>query len=311
MTGLPLDRPFLVNQTEIANSTEPSAWIAPIDYQRVLSGFFETTGVPILQGRGFQSADAASTGSAAVVNETLAETYWKGLNPIGQQLRPGGTMPWFTVIGVARDVKQTGIDQPVRPEAYVLVDPPTSTLTITPTTMHVMVRTALPLATLAPAIARVVRGVDPAVPVARLREMDEVFTESIQRPRLLAQLLVAFSALAVLLAAIGIYGVLSYMVTERRQEIGIRLALGARPATVLAAVMKQGLLLTAIGVVAGIAGALGATRLIGSLLFGVRPTDTATLVVVVAAMTVVAAVACWLPAWRAARVDPAIALRAE
>ena len=316
MTGLPFDRPFLVNQTEIANSAAPSASIAPIDYQRVLSGFFETTGVPILQGRGFQSVDAASTGSVAVVNKTLADTYWRGLNPIGQQLRPGGTMPWFTVVGVARDVKQTGVDQPVRPEVYVLVDqiaadPPTSALTITPTTMHVMVRTALPLATLAPAIAGVVRGVDPAVPVARLREMEDVFTESIRRPRLLSQLLTAFSALAVLLAAIGIYGVLAYMVTERRKEIGIRLALGARRATVMAAVMNQGLLLTAIGVVAGIAGALGASRLIESLLFGVRPTDTATLVVVVTAMMVVAAVSCWLPAWRAARVDPATALRAE
>jgi putative ABC transport system permease protein len=122
MTSLPLDRPFLFNQTEIANSTVPSGSTAPIDYQRVMSGFFETIGIPILEGRGFESTDVGSGGRVAVVNETLANTYWKGRNPIGQQLRPGGTTPWFTVIGVARDVKQTGVDQPVGAEAYVFVD---------------------------------------------------------------------------------------------------------------------------------------------------------------------------------------------
>jgi putative ABC transport system permease protein len=319
MTGLPLERPVISNQTEIANSTAPGASLAPLDYQRVMSTFFETTGIPIMQGRGFQATDVASAGGVAVVNETLAKTYWTGRNPIGQRLRPATdnpTNPWFTVIGVARDVMQTGVDQPVRPEVYALVDQVstaslTSFLSISPTTMHVVARTTLPLPTLAPTIARVVRDVDPAVPVARLREMDKVFTESIRRPRLLAQLIGAFGVLALLLAAIGTYGVLSYMVTERRREIGIRMALGANRSRVLAQIMKHGLLLTAIGVAAGLAGALGLNRLIASLLFGVQPTDTTTLAAVILTISLVAVVACGLPAWRASRLDPNVVLRED
>ena len=142
--------------------------------------------------------------------------------------------------------------------------------------------------------------------------MEEVFAESIQRPRLLAQLLGAFAALALLLAAIGTYGVLSYMVAERRREIGIRMALGADRATVLAQVMTQGLVLSAIGVVAGVGGALGVSRLMGSLLFGVQPTDATTLAAVMATISVAAMLACYrIPARRATRIDPIVALRDE
>ncbi len=321
MTGLPLDRPLDANQTEIANSTATSGPPVPtIDYyQRVMSSYFETVGIPILQGRGFQSADAGSKARVAVVNETLANTYWRGRNPIGQRLRPccgDRGNPWFTVIGVAKDAKQGGVDQPAGSEVYLLVDQlatdsPTTWVAFCPTMMHVVVKTTLPLATLAQTIARAVRDVDPAVPVAHLREMDEVFTESIRRPRLLAQLLAAFSALALLLAAIGTYGVLAYMVAERRREIGIRMALGANRSSVIALVMKQGLLLTTIGVVAGLAGALGLNRLIASLLFGVQPTDSTTLAIAIATIMLVAVVACGLPAWRASRLDPNVALRTD
>jgi predicted permease len=321
MTGLPLDRPLDANQTEIANSTATSGPPVPtIDYyQRVMSSYFETMGIPILRGRGFQSTDAGSNGRVAVVNETLANTYWRGRNPIGQRLRPccgDRGNPWFTVIGVAKDAKQGGVDQPADSEVYLLVDQlatdsPTTWVAFSPTTMHVVVRTTLPLAALAPTIARAVHDVDPAVPVAHLREMDEVFSESIRRPRLLAQLLAAFSVLALLLAAIGTYGILAYMVTERRREIGIRMALGANRSSVISQVMKQGLLLTAIGVVVGLAGALGVNRLIASLLFGVQPTDAATMASVIATITIVAAIACWLPAWRASRLDPNVVLRSD
>jgi predicted permease len=281
-----------------------------------MSGFFETTGIPILHGRGFQSTDTPSEGGVAVVNETMANTYWEGRNPIGQRLRPATTQPWFTVIGVAGDVKQTGVDQPVGGEAYLLVDQlatdsPRSWVGISPTTMHVVMRTTLPLGTLAPTIERVVRDVDPAVPVARLREMDVVLAESIRRPRLLAQLVGAFGILALLLAAVGTYGVLSYMVTERRREIGIRMALGANRSTVLAQVMKHGLLLTAIGVAVGLAGSLGLNQLIRSLLFGVQPGDTGTLAAVILTISLAAVVACWLPAWRASRLDPNVVLRED
>jgi predicted permease len=316
MTSLPLDRQFIPNQTEITNRSPASEPLPTVDYQRVMSGFFDAMGIPILQGRGFQSSDAASSGYVTVVNETLANTYWNGRNPIGQRLRPVGNGPWFTVIGVAKDVKQMSVDHPVGVEAYVSVDQlatdsPTTWLAFSPTTMHVVLRTTLPLETLAPTIARVVRQVDPALPVARLREMDEVFTESIRRPRLLAQLLTLFSALALLLAAIGTYGVLAFMVTERRREIGIRLALGAERGRLLRHVMTQGFSPAATGIAVGLAGALGVSRFLRSLLYGVEPVDALTLAMAIAVVVGMAALACWLPAWRASRLDPNVVLRVE
>jgi len=177
--------------------------------------------------------------------------------------------------------------------------------------MNIVLRTTLAPAALAQTIERVVRTANPAVPVVRLQEMASVFAESIRRPRLLAHLLAAFAGLALLLAAIGTYGVLSYMVAERRREIGIRMALGAHQSDVVSHVMKQGLTLTGLGIVLGLAGALGLNRLIASLLFGIQPTDPATLVVVIGAILTVAAFACGLPAWRASRVDPSVALRSD
>jgi len=177
--------------------------------------------------------------------------------------------------------------------------------------MNVVMRTTLPPAALSGTIQRVVREVNAAVPVVRLRNMDSVFAESIRRPRLLAQLLGAFAGLALLLAAIGTYGVLSYMVTERRREIGIRVALGAAHSNVLAQIMKQGLQVTGLGVIFGLAGALALNRLIASLLFGVQPTDAVTIAFVIATITTVAVIASWLPAWRASRLDPNVVLRDE
>jgi predicted permease len=317
MSGLPPDRPLNANDTDIDNYTAPPE--GPYEnvdyYQNVMTGYFETMGIPIVQGRAFEATDAASTGGmVAVVNETLVNTFWKGLNPIGQRLRPccGAQAPWYTVIGVAKDVKQGGVDRKTGHEFYFLVDqtangiPPFAGA---PLTMNVVLRTTLPPSALSQSIEGVVREADRAVPVVRLRDMEGVFAESIRRPRLLAQLLGAMAGLALVLAAIGTYGVLSYMVAERRREIGIRMALGADQGRVLALVLKQGLVLTTVGIVVGLAGALALNRLIASLLFGVRPTDPATMVAVVATITLVATVACWIPAWRASRVDPNVVLR--
>ncbi len=318
MTSVPLDRPFNGNDTEVAStSANPEASIA-IDYPRVMTGFFDTMAIPLVQGRGFEPADAATGGWVTVINETLANSAWKGQNPIGRRLRPAGARgnDWFTVIGVAKDIKQTGVDQKVGPEAYIFVDQfvtdsPTTWVAFSPATMHYVVRTTVPPATLSPMIAKVIRDIDPTVPVARMREMDEVFSDSISRPRLLAQLLAAFAGLALLLAGIGTYGVLAYMVVERRREMGIRLALGATRARVLGQVMTQGLVLAGTGVVVGLVAALGLTRLLTSLLFGVQPTDVMTLAIAIPLIVVIAAIACWVPAWRASRLDPNVVLRAD
>jgi len=317
MSGLPPERPLNANDTDIDGYTAPPQ--GPYEnvdyYQNVMSDYFETLGIPIVQGRAFQSSDAAAPGMVAVVNETLANTFWQGKNPVGQRLRPccGDQVPWWTVIGVAKDVKQAGVDQKTGTEFYFFVDetalaPPPA---LAPGTMNVVLRTTLPPASLATTIERTVHEVDRGVPVVRLRDMNEVFAESIRRPRLLAQLLSAFAALGLLLAAVGTYGVLSYMVAERRREIGIRMALGADRAAVLGQVMKQGLVLTAIGIIAGLAGAFSLNRVIESLLFGVRPTDPMTTGGVVVTILLVAAIACWLPAWRASRLNPQVALRDE
>jgi ABC-type antimicrobial peptide transport system permease subunit len=177
--------------------------------------------------------------------------------------------------------------------------------------MNVVMRTTLPPAALSGTIERLVRGVDAAVPVVRLRDMDSVFAESIGRPTLLAQLLGGFAVLALLLAGIGTYGVLSYMVTERRREIGIRVALGAGRSDVLTQFMKQGLQVTAVGVTIGLVGSFAVNRLIASLLFGVQPTDTMTIAFVIGTIVAVAVLASWLPAWRASRLDPNVVLRGE
>ena len=315
MTGLPPNRPLNANDTDIDGYTAPPE--GPYEnvdyYQAVMSDYFDTMGIPIVQGRNFERADAASSGRVAIVNETMVNTFWKGKNPIGQRLRPccGDQIPWFTVVGVAKDVKQGGIDQKTGTEFYQFLDQFAGQGPGGPETMNVVLRTTLRPSALAQTIEGAVREVDRSVPVVRFQGMDDVFAESIRRPRLLAQLIGAFAGLALLLAAVGTYGVLSYMVAERRREIGIRLALGADHSRVMGQIMKQGLVLTAVGVVAGLAGALGLNRLIASLLFGVQPTDTTTMVGVVATITMVAAVACWVPAWRASRLDPNVVLRED
>ena len=223
-------------------------------------------------------------------------------------------VPCFTIVGVLKDVKQGGVDQKTGTELYFNLEQLATRLPQARHvgTMNIVMRTTQPASTL--------RGHDQpggrARSIRRCRSrscasMDDVFGEAIGRPRLLAQLLGIFAGLAILLAAIGSYGVLSYMVTERRREIGIRMALGADRASVMRMVLSQGLRLTLVGVAVGLAGAFALNRVLASLLFGVRPSDPATIASVVALIGTVALVACYLPARRATRVDPMIVLREE
>jgi predicted permease len=311
MSGLPPDRPVDEETLQIENYTaQRGGDHGETDYlQFVMSDYFETMGIPIIEGRGFQPADTALSGLVAVVNETFVKTFWKDENPLGRRFRQNiDQAPWFTVIGIAKDVKQGGLNQKTGTEVYGFIpQAPRGT----PQTMNVVLRTTLPAEALSQNVEAIVRGVDRSVPVVRFREMNDVFSESIQRPRMLAELVGVFAGLALTLAAIGTYGVLSYVVAERRREIGIRLALGAARTNVLGQIMKEGLLLTISGVVAGLVGAFAMNRLLASLLFGIRPTDTPTLAIATVTITCVAALACWLPAWRASRLDPYAVLRNE
>jgi predicted lysophospholipase L1 biosynthesis ABC-type transport system permease subunit len=220
---------------------------------------------------------------------------------------------------VAKDVKQGGVDRATGTELYLLLEQlprifpsfPILNAITDSGTMNVVLRSGLPMATLRPAIASAVREADPSLPLIGLRPMDDVISGSVRQPRMLMHLFGGFAGLALLLAAIGTYGVLSYLVTQRWREIGIRMALGAGRETVLRSVVAHGLTLTLLGLAAGLAAALVLTRLMKTLLFEVSPSDPATLAGVAALITVVAAAASLVPALRATRVDPIVALRDE
>jgi predicted permease len=324
-SGLPPQRQANAFGTDVEDSTPRPGVLDVVDfYQTVTAGYFEAMRIPIVQGRAFREGDRTGA-PVAVVNETFARTFWKDLDPIGRRVRPrfGDTTPWVTVIGVAKDVKQGGVDRATGTELYFLlahlpqVFPalPALNSILRSTTengaMNVVVRSRLPMATLQPTVTSVVREADPSLPVIGLRPMTDVISGSLRQPRMLMHLFGGFAALTLLLAAVGTYGMLSYLVTQRRREIGIRMALGAGRETVLGSVMAHGLTLALIGLVAGLAAALMLTRLMKALLFEVSPNDPATLAGVTVLITVVAAAASLLPAIRATRVDPIVALRDE
>ena len=232
-------------------------------------------------------------------------------DPIGGHVRPGfgSQVPWFTIVGVLKDVKQGGVDAKAGTELYFLDEQGPKAANTAPGQMNIVVRSPLPLDRLAPEFRRAVGELDATLPLVRMRSMDDVVDGSMARPRFLTMLLGLFAGLALALAAVGTYGILSYLVAERRQEIGIRMALGADRRTILSLVLRRGLLLAIAGLVLGLAGALSLTRVLRSLLFDVTPTDPVTLGLVAGLIALVAAIACAIPAWRAARVDPLIVLR--
>jgi predicted permease len=314
MSGLPPVR--LVN----ANDTDFEGYEAPKEgpfenvdyYQTVTLDYLKTMGIPILQGRDFTLSDA--TGAPVVlINETLAKMFYKSQGPIGRRLKPGfsAKTPWFTIVGVVRDVKQGGVNAKTGSELYFLNAQSPSALQFAPRNMNVVIRTSLRTDALAPQIRRIVQAMDPTLPIVRLRSMEDVFAESMSRPRFLAQLLGLFAGLALLLASIGTYGILSYSVTERRREIGIHMALGASRGNVLGMILRQGMRLTLVGLVGGLAAAFALTRLLRAQLFNVTPSDPATLAGVAGFIASVALVACYIPAMRATRVDPMVVLRDE
>ena len=315
MSGLPPFRQVNANDTDFegytqADNTQPAE---NVDYyQTTMLGYFDVMGIRLVEGRAFNEGDVAG-GPVVVVNEALAKRFYPGRSAIGQRVRPsfGSDTPWFTIIGVARDVKQGGLDQPAGTELYFLNEQAPRLLGFSFSQMNVVLRSTRPLEALAPAIRRAVREKDPTLPIVQLRTMEDVVGASVTRQRFLSLLLGIFAAVALTLAAIGTYGILSYMVTERQREIGIRMALGADNAQVMRLVMGQGLALAAIGIALGIAGAYALSRLTASLLYGVSPSDPLTFATVAGVIAAVATAACVVPTRRAMRVDPLEAIRAD
>jgi predicted lysophospholipase L1 biosynthesis ABC-type transport system permease subunit len=246
-----------------------------------------------------------------MINEALARRFFADRDPIGGRilLNNGPTPAYFSVVGVLKDVKQAGVAEAVGTELYFLTDQLPRLAGFVPRQMNFVVRSTLPLDSLATSYRQTVANLDPTLPIIRMQSMDDAFDAAIARPRFLTVLLSLFAGLAMALAAVGTYGVLSYLVAQRTQEIGIRMALGADRGRIMRLVMTRGLLLAVGGLVLGLAGAAAASRVLGSLLFNVTPGDPSTLVIVGGLMLVVAAAACFVPAWRATRVDPLVVMR--
>jgi putative ABC transport system permease protein len=313
MSGLPPQRLVNANDVDFEGYTSPPEGpFENVDYfQNVTQPYLATMGIPVVEGRDFAPADVTA-GPVVLVNETLARTFFKGQGVIGRRVRTGGPQrPYCTIVGVVTDVKQGGIASKTGTELYFLMEQGPKQTAFTPGSMNVVMRASVPVETLSGQIRSLVQSMDPTLPIVRLRTMDEVFGEAVSRPRLLAQLLGLFAALALALAAIGTYGILAYTVSQRRKEIGIHMALGATRTTVLRMVLGQGLRFTVAGLAVGIVAAFGLTRLLQAQLFNVKPTDPATIASVAVFIAFVATAACLIPANRAARVDPMVVLRDE
>jgi predicted permease len=314
MQGLPPQRVVNANDTDFENYTAPPE--GPFEnvdyYQTVSSAYLSTMGIPLVEGRDFALSDGTGA-PVALVNETLAKTFFPGRSAIGRRLKPGFNqqIPWFTIVGVVRDVKQGGVDKKTGTEIYFLVDQGPKAVNFAPRNMNIVVRSSLPFDTLAADVRRVVTAMDPTLPLVKMRTMEDVFAETISRPRFLAQLLGIFAGLALALAAIGTYGILSYSVSERRKEIGIHMAMGASRRRVLGMILGQGMRLAVVGLVLGVCASFLLTRLLQTQLFNVKPSDPLTIAGVVAFIGLVALLACYLPASRATRVDPMVVLRNE
>ncbi|MGH7482086.1 MAG: ABC transporter permease [Longimicrobiales bacterium] len=314
MSGLPPRRDVNANDTEF-EGYEPGPDDPPenVDYwQFVTTDYLETMNIRVVSGRGFEMTDVGAGAPVVLINERLARTFYPDQNPLGRRLRPPfGDFPWLTIVGIVEDVKQGGLEEETGTEIYFHMPQLPAVAGFAPRTMNIVARTVREPITLGAAARRAVASLDPSLPIADLRSMDDVLHASVAQPRFLTLLLTIFAVVALSLAAIGTYGVMSYSVAERRQEIGVRMALGARADGVLRMVIGQGLAVAAVGLVIGMAGAVALTRLLSSLLFEISATDPLSLLAAPVVLGLVALLACYIPARRATRVDPVVALKQE
>lgn len=303
--GLPLGS-MLYGQFrfEIEGRPPPAGQVDVADVRQISSGYLAAMGIPLVSGRGFSTAERTNSPAVVVVNEALARKYFPAVNPVGQRIRLGDGWPNpAEIIGVARDAKPLGLDRPTPPEAY------RSHAQACDWYLSLVVRTAEAPARIADAIRREIRAVDADRAIYNIRAMDQAVAESLAARRFVMSLVVLFALAALVIGAVGIYGVVAFSVATRTREIGIRLALGALPANVRALILGQGMRLAAKGVLLGLLGFGLLQRLVAHQLFGVTTADPVTLGGMLLLILLTTGVACWLPARRAAQVDPMVTLR--
>lgn len=311
VSGLAPMRPPNMNDTDIEGFVmTKDGPIQNVDfYQAVSKDYFAAMGIRLMDGRLFDDRDVQGGPEVVIINKSMALTFWPHQNPIGRRVRPGGAKDWCTIVGVVDDVKNAGLDRPAGTELYLPYRQPAAAGV---SDMYVVMRARSgDPRSLAGEVRQRLNEIDPSLPLADVRLMDDVLSRAQARPRFLTLLLTLFSVVALAIATVGIYGVVSYSVARRTKEFGLRMVLGAQSGDVLGLVMKQGAGMIAIGVAFGLVLALFLTRLMASLLFGIAPTDLATFASVTAVLFGVALAACYIPARRATRVDPIQTLRYE
>jgi len=299
---------FLRSDPEDSVAIEGRAPQQPGPCDDVIAGaYFEAAGIPLKRGRVFSDEDREGTPAVAIVNDTMARTYWPGEDPIGKRFRFPSRKPsaWITVVGVAGDMHRQGLEKNVAPQVFQPHAQWSDNM------LDVIVRTSGDAAAMAPVVQREIQSMDKSVAKFGVTTVEQQLGEQTAERRFQTSLIGIFSLVALLLSAIGIYGLMHYFVAQRTNEIGVRIAMGAVYRDVLGLVLRQGLLLAGVGIVIGLAGAVGVTRLISSLLYGVTPTDLVTFAGAPVILFGVAVVACWIPGHRAARIDPMVALRLE
>jgi putative ABC transport system permease protein len=312
--GLPVDGWAWAGQFfTTAENPNPQAGQVP-DANYIVAGpeYFQTLQIPLKRGRSFNEQDTQTSERVVIVNAELAQKYWPGKDPLGKQLRPGSPgsdQPWLTVVGVAANVRSQGPDEAFHAEIYVPLEQ--SPWMLRPQNLLVRTSSGIRPESVAHAVVDQVHLVDAGQPAVDVKTMETVAAEPLMQQRMVMALLVSFAGLALALSTLGVYSVVFYAVARRTKEMGIRMALGAQPRSLFGLIIGTGLRPVAAGMVAGMAGALMLTRLMTDLLFGVNPNDPATFVVVSALLVMTSVVACYLPARRAMRVDPMVALRYE
>jgi predicted permease len=292
--------PFTITGRPEESQRAPTADIAVVDTK-----YFGALEVPMMSGRNFTASDTNTTQTVAVIDQTLARRYWPGEDPLGHEIKFGfgAGVKGVTIVGVVGDVKSDGFDAPSVPHIYVAMGQ------FAPVNAVVFLRSRDDVEHLGEAVRQVVESLDPNVPVHSISSMDQIIARSVADRRFALELLGVFAGVALLLAAIGIYGVMAYSISQRSHELGIRMALGAQRADILRLALGEGMRIVTIGLACGLAGAAILTRFFQSMLFNVAPADPVTFVSVSAMLAVVALLACYIPAQRATRVDPLVALR--